>query len=106
MNIFKKRSDEERAAYFWGRQHWREVPTDYWASNPVVQAYINRRTTGDPGLRWIDWLQQGASVVYLIAGIFLLYYNRLRFHRRGIFVVGLMFIAYSVYRFFLIRRQA
>jgi len=53
---------------------------------------------------WIDWLQQGASVVYLIAGIFLLYYNRQKFHRRGIFVVGLLFIAYSVYRFFLIRR--
>ena len=54
--------------------------------------------------KWMNWLQQGASVVYLIAGMFLLYYNEQKFHRSSILMVGIMFIAYSVYRFFLIRR--
>jgi SAM-dependent methyltransferase len=57
--------EEERTAKFWDRQHWREVPLDYWASNPLVQSYINRRTTGDPDLRWLDWFRQRhASAVF------------------------------------------
>jgi ubiquinone/menaquinone biosynthesis C-methylase UbiE len=58
MNFLTKKSEEERTGEFWDRQHWREIPPDYWASNPIVQAYINRRTTGDPDLRWLDWFQR------------------------------------------------
>jgi len=45
-----------RAAKFWDRHHWRTVPLEYWASNPLVAAYINRRITGDPATLWLDWL--------------------------------------------------
>ena len=58
MNFWNKLSKEDQTAAFWDHQHWRELPADYWASNPQVQAYINRRTTGDPGLRWLDWFRQ------------------------------------------------
>ena len=53
---------------------------------------------------WLDWLQQVQSLIYLVAGIFLLYQNWKRFHRQSVFLTGIMFIAYSVYRFFLVRR--
>jgi SAM-dependent methyltransferase len=69
MSLWGKMSDEERAAKFWDRQHWREIPTDYWASNPAVQAYINRRTTGDPSLRWLDWFRQKYAPQILERGL-------------------------------------
>jgi hypothetical protein len=54
--------------------------------------------------RWVPWLQQVASLVYLVAGLFLLYENWRRFHRDTVFLVGVMFILYSIYRFILVRR--
>jgi hypothetical protein len=60
-----------------------------------------------PGLNrrnWLNWFQQSASLIYLVAGIFLLYQNWKRFHRQSVFLVGIMFILYAVYRFFLVRR--
>jgi hypothetical protein len=60
-----------------------------------------------PGCRtrvWLDRLQQGVSAVYLVAGVLLLYWNERRFQRTSVMLAGILFIAYSVYRFFLVRR--
>jgi hypothetical protein len=43
--------------------------------------------------------------VYLIAGLFLLYQYWRRLHRQSVLVVGVLFVAYSIYRFFLVRRS-
>ena len=52
------------------------------------------------------WLQQAATAVYLFAGAFLLglYWWKLR--RGTVLMTGIMFVLYSVYRFFLVRRSA
>jgi len=52
----------------------------------------------------LKWLQQITSLIYLIAGVVLLYLNFTRFHRQTVLLIGAMFIVYSVYRFFLVRR--
>ncbi|MBM3789520.1 MAG: hypothetical protein FJW35_04115 [Acidobacteria bacterium] len=53
---------------------------------------------------WMAYLQQTTSVVYLLAGIFLLYLNWRTLHRESVTVVGVLFILYAAYRFFMIRR--
>ncbi len=53
---------------------------------------------------WMAHLQQLTSLVYLLAGIFLLYLNWKRLHRESVLLVGIMFILYSIYRFLMIRR--
>jgi len=60
------------------------------------------------GLRsrvWLMWLQQAPSLIYLVAGVFLvcLYWKRL--HRQSVLVCGILFMLYSIYRFFLVRRS-
>jgi hypothetical protein len=62
------------------------------------------QTPGTKSRTWLNWFQQSASLIYLIAGVFLLYQNWKRFHRQSVFLVGIMFILYAVYRFFLVRR--
>jgi DMSO/TMAO reductase YedYZ heme-binding membrane subunit len=54
---------------------------------------------------WLGWLQQLTSVVYLIAGLFLLYQYWKNLHRQMVLIVGLLFVVYSIYRFFLVRRS-
>ena len=53
---------------------------------------------------WLPWLQQLTSLVYLVAGIFLLYQYWSRMRRPSVLVVGALFVVYSIYRFFLVRR--
>lgn len=60
-----------------------------------------------PGVRtraWLDLLQQGICAVYLVAGVLLLYWNARSFRLASVKVAGVLFIAYSVCRFFLVRR--
>ena len=70
-----------------------------------------RRASSDPGeaepaaKSWLPWLQQLTTLVYLIAGVFLLYQYWGRLHRQSTLVVGALFVAYSIYRFFLVRRS-
>jgi len=54
---------------------------------------------------WLNWLQQVPSLIYLVAGAFLvgLYWQRLP--RRTVLLCGVLFLLYSVYRFFLVRRN-
>jgi hypothetical protein len=54
---------------------------------------------------WLGWLQQLTSAVYLIAGLFLIYQYWKNLHRQMILVVGLLFVVYGIYRFFLVRRS-
>lgn len=60
-----------------------------------------------PGARtraWLGLLQQGVCAVYLVAGVLLLYWNARSFRRTSVKLAGALFIAYSIYRFFLVRR--
>lgn len=56
------------------------------------------------GWQWLGWLQQIATLVYFVAGLFLVYQYWRRVHRQVVFVAGIMFIVYSIYRFFLVWR--
>jgi uncharacterized membrane protein YozB (DUF420 family) len=53
---------------------------------------------------WLGWLQQITTLVYLIAGLFLIYQYWRRLHRQVVLAAGILFVAYSIYRFFLVRR--
>ncbi len=64
-----------------------------------------RQGTEDATRPWLGWLQQLTSLVYLIAGLFLVYQYWKHLRRQSVLVVGMMFIAYSGYRFFLVRRS-
>ncbi len=59
---------------------------------------------GPAGRAWLGWLQQATSLVYLVGGLFLIYQYWRRLHRQLVLVVGILFVAYSIYRFFLVRR--
>ena len=52
------------------------------------------------------WLRQMTTLVYFLAGVFLsgLYWWKVR--RGTVLVTGIMFVLYSAYRFFLVRRSA
>jgi len=61
-----------------------------------------------PGTRsrvWLMWLQQAPSLVYLVAGVVLIYLYWKRLHRQSVLVCGALFVLYSIYRFFLVRRS-
>lgn len=53
---------------------------------------------------WLGWLQQLTTLVYLIAGVFLIYQYWMRLHRQVVLAAGVLFVLYSIYRFFLVRR--
>ena len=55
--------------------------------------------------QWTKWLHQATSLVYLLAGGFLIYLFWARIPRLLVLVAGLLFLAYGVYRFFLVRRS-
>lgn len=47
----------DKAAEYWGRQHANEALTQRgmnWLENPIIQAHINERVSGDPQVDWID----------------------------------------------------
>ena len=60
---------------------------------------------GPPGRLWLTWLQQIPSVMYLVAGAFLVYLYWRRLPRQSVLVCGVLFFLYSIYRFFLVRRS-
>lgn len=60
---------ESKAEKYWDEHRWQTVPIDYWASNPQVQAYINRRTTGNPNTRWLEWVAEHFKAAPLEQGL-------------------------------------
>jgi len=66
---------------------------------------LDRNPPGSPSRVWFGWLQQTASLIYLAAGGFLLYQYFTHLHRQVVLLTGILFIAYSIYRFFLVRRS-
>lgn len=52
---------------------------------------------------WLGWLQQVTTLIYLVAGGFLFYFWS-RSHRQSLLLIAILFIAYGIYRFFLVRR--
>ncbi len=52
----------------------------------------------------LNWLQQATTFVYFLAGVYLIYQHFKRLHRQAILIAGILFVLYSVYRFFLVRR--
>jgi len=64
-----------------------------------------RESPGSHERAWLNWLQQAPSLIYFLAGAFLvgLYWKRL--HQRSVLLCGVLFLLYSVYRFFLVRRS-
>jgi hypothetical protein len=57
------------------------------------------------GKAWLGQLSQLTSLVYLVGGILLLYQYATRLRRPMALVVGVLFVLYGVYRFFLVRRS-
>ena len=57
------------------------------------------------GKAWLRQLSQLTSLVYLVGGIFLLYQYATRLRRPMALVVGVLFVLYGIYRFFLVRRS-
>ncbi|NWG14173.1 MAG: hypothetical protein HXY20_11630 [Acidobacteria bacterium] len=55
--------------------------------------------------RWLESLQQIPSLMYLVAGVFLIVLYWRRVPRQSVLVCGVLFILYSIYRFFLVRRS-
>jgi hypothetical protein len=54
---------------------------------------------------WMGWLQQAATLIYVVAGGFLIYQHFWgRLHRRYLLLFGILFLLYGLYRFFLVRR--
>jgi hypothetical protein len=64
----------------------------------------DREASGPRSRVWLMWLQQAPSLVYLGAGAFLVYLYWKRLHRQAVLVCGVLFMLYSIYRFFLVRR--
>lgn len=64
-----------------------------------------RERSGTRSRAWLMWLQQAPSLVYLVAGAFLIFLYWKRLHRPSVLVCGAMFVLYSIYRFFLVRRS-
>ena len=65
----------------------------------------DREHSGTRGRAWLMWLQQAPSLVYLVAGVVLIYLYWKRLHRQSVLVCGALFVLYSIYRFFLVRRS-
>ena len=61
---------------------------------------------GRGGRAWTLWLQQATTLVYLVGGVFLLFLYRQRMRRGTVLATGILFVLYSVYRCFLVRRSA
>ena len=57
------------------------------------------------GKAWQAQLSQLTSLVYLVGGIFLLYQYATHLRRSMALVVGVLFVLYGIYRFFLVRRS-
>ena len=66
---------------------------------------LDREPPGPPGKFWLNWLQQIPSLMYLVAGIFLIFLYWRRLPRQSVLVCGVLFLLYSIYRFFLVRRS-
>ena len=64
-----------------------------------------RERSGSRSRVWLMWLQQAPSLIYLVAGAFLIYLYWKRLHRQSVLVCGALFMLYSIYRFFLVRRS-
>ncbi len=64
-----------------------------------------RRRSGFDRGAWLYWLQQATTLVYLIAGAYLIYRHFRHLHRRIVLLAGILFVLYSVYRFFMVRRS-
>jgi hypothetical protein len=62
--------------------------------------------SGSRRASWSGWLQQAATLIYFVAGIFLIYQYAGRLHQRVVLITGILFVLYGVYRFFLVRRSA
>ncbi len=73
--------------------------------NPKDAVPCGPESAGPAGRGWMERFQQVPSLMYLVAGIFLvvLYWKRLP--RQSVLVCGVLFILYSIYRFFLVRRS-
>lgn len=71
----------------------------------IRSASSNRGEAETADRSWLQWLQQITTVVYLIAGVFLLYQYWSRLHRQSVLVLGILFVGYAIYRFFLVRRS-
>ena len=69
-----------------------------------IRRELPGRGPGSGDRNWLGWLQQLTSLVYLIAGLFLLFQYWRRLHRQVVLIAGIMFVAYSIYRYFLVRR--
>ncbi len=52
---------------------------------------------------WLYWLRQATTLVYLVAGAFLIYQYSRRLHQRVVLMAGTLFVLYGVYRFFMVR---
>ena len=73
--------------------------------------HLRRSDSRDPGevsssprRVWTIWLQQITSLVYLLAGVFLVYQYLTHLNRQVVLYAGLLFVIYGIYRFFLVRR--
>jgi membrane protein YdbS with pleckstrin-like domain len=64
----------------------------------------DREGSGSRSRVWLMWLRQAPSLVYLAAGAFLVYLYWKHLHRQAVLVCGVLFMLYSIYRFFLVRR--
>jgi len=53
---------------------------------------------------WLAWLPQAATLVYLFAGVFLLFLYARQMRRGTVLATGILFVLYGIYRFFLARR--
>lgn len=57
------------------------------------------------GRAWYYWLGQVATLIYLIGGAFLIYQYFKRLRLPTFLIVGVLFVLYGIYRFFLVRRK-
>jgi len=73
--------------------------------NPRQTGPLDCNPPSSPSRVWFGWLQQAASLIYLAAGGFLIYQYYSHLHRQVVLLTGILFIAYSIYRFFLVRRS-
>jgi hypothetical protein len=61
---------------------------------------------GGPERAWLGWLQQTASLMYVIGGGVLLFQYRHRLRRQVVLVTGILFVLYGACRFFWVRRAS
>jgi hypothetical protein len=59
---------------------------------------------GAPPRVWLIWLQQLPSLLYVVGGAFLIYQYWKVLHSEIVLVTGALFLAYGLYRFFLVTR--